>query len=371
MQVPLNDLGRHLAGIEAALSQALQRVAKSGRLVLGPEVAAFEASFAEYCGVAHCLGVANGSDALTLALQSLGCGRGDEVATVANAGGYATLSILATGATPLYIDIDAKSLNMSPIALRDTITPRTKVVVVTHLFGRLAEMTAIEAATRAVGAVIVEDCAQAHGARRDGRFAGSFGAAACFSFYPSKNLGALGDAGAIVTDDTALAGRLGRLRQYGWQQRFVVAEPGGRNSRLDEIQAAVLSAQLPFLDDWNERRRRVVGRYREGLAGEPIVLPALDDDEAYVAHLCVARSPQRDRLRAELLVRGVATDIHYPLPDYAQTTVAPHIGAPKPLPETERSLSEIITLPCFPEMTDDEVDYVIDAIRQVTSDRRL
>ena len=368
MRVPLNDIGRHFGGVEAVVSEALQRVVKSGRLVLGPEVAAFESAFAAYCGVVHCVGVGNGSDALSLVLQSLGCTHGDQVATVANAGGYATLAILATGASPLYIDVDAQSLNMSPSALRESISPRTKVVVVTHLYGRLADMTALESAARTVGALIVEDCAQAHGARRDGRRAGSFGAAACFSFYPTKNLGALGDAGAVVTDDAALAESLRRRRQYGWRQKFDIAEPGGRNSRLDEIQAATLLAQLPYLDDWNARRRDVVRRYRAALAGAGIAIPALDDDQAYVAHLCVARSPQRDRLRAALLARGVASDIHYPLPDYSQAAVAAQIEPTQPLPETERSMSEIITLPCFPEMTDDEVDYVIDAVAQVTSD---
>jgi dTDP-3-amino-2,3,6-trideoxy-4-keto-D-glucose/dTDP-3-amino-3,4,6-trideoxy-alpha-D-glucose/dTDP-2,6-dideoxy-D-kanosamine transaminase len=365
VNVPLNDLGRHVGSVRSELLDAIRRVADSGWFILGPETEAFETSFAEFCGVEHCIGVANGSDALVLALKSLGCGQGDEVATVANAGGYASIAIMATGAKPVYIDIEANTLNMSSTSLRDKITLKTKAVVVTHLYGRLANMVAIEAVTRDAGALIVEDCAQAHGAQLNGRRAGSFGKAACFSFYPSKNLGALGDAGAVVTDDAVLASSLRKLRQYGWSKRFQIAEPGGCNSRLDELQAAALSAQLPRLSEWNEGRRRIVERYREALAGLDMSFPgSVDEGAAFVAHLCVVRSPRRDRLREELSKQGIATDIHYPIADYDQISAKDFSGSSGPLPETERALSEIMTLPCFPEMTDGEFTAVVVAIRQ-------
>jgi dTDP-3-amino-2,3,6-trideoxy-4-keto-D-glucose/dTDP-3-amino-3,4,6-trideoxy-alpha-D-glucose/dTDP-2,6-dideoxy-D-kanosamine transaminase len=365
INVPLNNLGRHVASVRSEVLEAVQRVVDSGWLVLGPETAAFENMFADYCGVEHCVGVASGSDALELALRSVGCGPGDEIATVANAGGYASLAILATGARPVFIDIDADTLNMSPTSLREKITTRTKAVVVTHLYGRLADVVSLETVARNAGALIVEDCAQAHGAQFDGRRAGSFGKAACFSFYPSKNLGALGDAGAVVTGDAELAERLRKLRQYGWGKRFQVADPGGRNSRLDELQAAVLSAQLPRLNGWNKCRRRIVARYREALSDLNISFPGREgSSDAYVAHLCVIRSPQRDRLREELSMLGIATDIHYPIADYHQISVKGFSGSTGALPETERAQSEIITIPCFPEMTDGEITAVIVAIRQ-------
>jgi dTDP-3-amino-2,3,6-trideoxy-4-keto-D-glucose/dTDP-3-amino-3,4,6-trideoxy-alpha-D-glucose/dTDP-2,6-dideoxy-D-kanosamine transaminase len=266
---------------------------------------------------------------------------------VANAGGYSTTAIRCAGAEPLYVDVEAGSMRMDPASLRSRLTARTKAIIVTHLYGGMAAMPALLDA--AAGIPMIEDCAQAHGARLDGKRAGAWGGLGCFSFYPTKNLGALGDGGAVVTADATLAERLGALRQYGWIRKYEHGSVPGRNSRLDEIQAAILSVKLPRLDAWNARRREISALYSHLLHAsvETPALPGEDD----VAHLYVIRSPHRDRIRAELDAQGIATDIHYPIPD-------------ADLPVTRACCAEILTLPCFPEMTDDEVTRVAEAVRQ-------
>ncbi|WP_085940061.1 DegT/DnrJ/EryC1/StrS aminotransferase family protein [Azospirillum sp. B4] len=359
MRVPLNDLRRSCHRDGDAIAAAMTRVVARGWVLFGPELTAFEAAFAAYCGAGHCLGVGNGTDAMELALRVLGVGPGDEVVTVANAGFYATTAILAVGARPVFADVDAETLTLSPAALADALTPRTRAVVATHLYGRLADMDGILAAADAIP--VIEDCAQAHGARRAGRRAGSFGAIGCFSFYPTKNLGALGDAGAVVTSDPTLADRLRALRQYGWREKYVVAELGGRNSRMDEIQAAVLALRLPSLDAGNARRRAIKERYRAAIPG-PVpgwATPIGQDD---VAHLAVVRSPDRARLAAALASAGVDTAVHYPVPDHHQPAVRPLLLGPVNLPVTEQAAAQILTLPCFPDMTEDEVGHVAAAL---------
>jgi dTDP-3-amino-2,3,6-trideoxy-4-keto-D-glucose/dTDP-3-amino-3,4,6-trideoxy-alpha-D-glucose/dTDP-2,6-dideoxy-D-kanosamine transaminase len=343
----INDLGRHNHPLLPQLEARVRRVLESGWYILGAEVAAFERAFAAYCGTAHCVGVGNGTDALELALRALEIGPGDQVATVANAGGYSTTAIRCAGAEPLYVDVEAGSMRMDPASLRSRLTARTKAIIVTHLYGGMAAMPALLDA--AAGIPMIEDCAQAHGARLDGKRAGAWGGLGCFSFYPTKNLGALGDGGAVVTVDATLAERLGALRQYGWIRKYEHGSVPGRNSRLDEIQAAILSVKLPRLDAWNARRREISALYSHLLHAsvETPALPGEDD----VAHLYVIRSPHRDRIRAELDAQGIATDIHYPIPD-------------ADLPVTRACCAEILTLPCFPEMTDDEVTRVAEAVRQ-------
>lgn len=342
----VNDLGRHIAPLLPELERRIEAVLRSGWYILGAEVAAFEAGFAAYCRTAHCVGVGNGTDALELALRALGIGAGDQVATVANAGGYSTIAIRCAGAEPLYIDVEARSMRMDPESLKARLTPRTKAIMVTHLYGRMAAMPAI--LDVAAGIPVIEDCAQAHGARLDGKAAGAWGQLGCFSFYPTKNLGALGDGGAVVTADATLAGRLRALRQYGWTRKYEAGPVPGRNSRLDEMQAAILSVKLPHLDAWNARRREISALYSQLLDGA-VTTPALPGEDD-VAHLYVIRSPHRDRLRAKLDARGIATDIHYPVPEHD-------------LPVTRDCAAAILTLPCFPEMTDDEVRRVADAVR--------
>ncbi|MEO8674400.1 MAG: DegT/DnrJ/EryC1/StrS family aminotransferase [Casimicrobiaceae bacterium] len=353
--IVLNDLSRHHAPLRAALDAAIARVQDRGHYILGPEVEAFEREFAAYCGAASCVGVANGTDALELALRALDIGVDDEVATVANAGGYATTVIRAVGATPLYVDIDEATLLIDPDSLARRITPRTRAIVITHLYGRLADVDAIAAVAKVRGLALIEDCAQAHGARHGTKKAGTFGVVGCFSFYPTKNLGALGDAGALVTNDAALAAKIKELRTYGWRGKYRIAVGGGMNSRMDELQAAVLRVKLPHLDAWNQRRREIASRYATEIANPRITLPPAA--EAAVTHLYVVRAKLRDVLRAHLAEAGVVTDIHYPIPDYRQAAWPGDVPAAG-LERTDRACAEILTLPCYPELTDPEIAAV-------------
>jgi dTDP-4-amino-4,6-dideoxygalactose transaminase len=357
--LPVNDLGRHNGAIAGELREAIERVMRSGWFVLGPESQRFESRFAAYCQSNDCIGVANGTDALELALRALRVAPGDRVATVANAGAYATTAIRALGARPLYLDIEPATQLLALGALAQALRGGAKALIVTHLYGRMADMEHVIEVAKAAGVPVVEDCAQAHGARWKGRPAGSFGAAGCFSFYPTKNLGALGDGGAVVTGDSGLADRLRKLRQYGWSSKYHVSLPDGRNSRLDELQAAILCAKLLHVDGWNARRRAIAEAYSAGIE-HPGILPAAPGGEEYVAHLYVVRAPRRDALRAHLASRGIATDIHYPIPDHRQDAFARAAGDGE-LPETERASAQVLTLPCFPEMSDQEVETVIAA----------
>jgi len=362
MRIPINDLKRADAALTSEMFAAVQRVLTSGWYVLGPELEAFEAEFAEYCGAAHCVGVANCTDGLELALRALDIGPAQEVATVANAGMYGTTAILRAGAVPLYVDVDQHDLNMSPDALRTAITPNTAAILVTHLYGRMARIRELVAIADRAGIPVVEDCAHSHGAQREGRHSGTWGAFGCFSFYPTKNLGALGDAAAVVTSDAGLARKVRALGQYGWTSKYRSTHPGGKNSRMDEIQAAVLRAKLPRLDAWNARRRAIAARYSAGLAGGDLLLPPAADESDDVAHLYVIRSRRRDHIRQTLCMEEIGTDIHYPVPDHLQPSMR---GVPMrvtPVTVTEQSAREILTLPCFPELTAEEVEQVIGAV---------
>ena len=358
-RVPLNDLVRHNRLVHDGLVDSARRVIERGWYVLGSEVADFETAFANYCGVSHAVGVANGTDAIELALRAAGVAEGDGVVTVANAGFYAATAIHAIGAMPLYADV-AETHSMSVESLNRVLACNTvRAVVVPHLYGRLAEIEAIVAVCQPLGIAVLEDCAQAHGARRRGKVAGSFGTAGCFSFYPTKNLGALGDGGAVTTSDAAMAGRLRELRQYGWDSKYRVNRAGGRNSRLDELQAALLLAKLPHLDSWNEDRRSIARRYSREIRNPRVKCP--DDFGAdNVAHLFVVRCEGRDGLRQHLDGCGVGSDIHYPIPDHQQ----PAYPAPggDALTITERLAWEIVTIPCFAEMEEDEINQVIAAV---------
>jgi aminotransferase EvaB len=359
-RVPLNDLVRQNRLIHEELVSATRRVIERGWYVLGAESADFEKAFAAYCGVPHAIGVANGTDGIELALRAVGVGEGDRVATVANAGFYASTAIHAIGARPLYVDVVAKTHSMNVDALqRELAQSPVRAVIATHLYGRLAAIEAIIAICGPLGIPVIEDCAQAHGATRNGKAAGSFGDAGCFSFYPTKNLGALGDGGVVTTGDTALAERLRELRQYGWDKKYQVSRTGGRNSRLDELQAALLLAKLPHLDRWNEDRRALARRYSNEIRHRRIECPR-DFGADNVAHLFVVRCEDRDGLRRHLEVQGISSDIHYPIPDHRQPAYsASRAGA---LPETERLVKEILTIPCFPEMDEEEISRVIKAV---------
>lgn len=362
LMIALNDLARHHAPLRAALDAAIARVQDRGHYILGPEVEAFEREFAAYCGAASCVAVANGTDALELALRSLDVGAGDEVATVANAGGYASAAIRAVGALPLYVDIDEATLLMDPASLALRITARTRAVVATHLYGRLADVGAIANVATERRIALVEDCAQAHGARRAGKKAGTFGAIGCFSFYPTKNLGALGDAGALLVEDPAVAATLRRLRNGGQSDRYR-HEVAGLNSRLDEIQAAILRVGLRHLDGWTKRRRALSVLYSQGLEGLGLTLPVEEPYAMAVQHLFVIRHPRRDALAAGLEARGVGTLIHYPIPLHLQPAFAGCGGKARDFPVAEAAAREILSLPLYPALTDAQVLSVVAATR--------
>jgi dTDP-4-amino-4,6-dideoxygalactose transaminase len=353
----INDLRRHQEFTAPLISEALTRVVASGWFILGTESEAFEREFSDYCGVPHAAGVANGTDAIEVALRALGVRSEDLVATVANAGFYTCIALNAIGAKPLFIDVDAQTHVMDIERLEEALeTAHPAAIVVTHLYGQLADMARLMKLAEHAGIPVLEDCAQAHGAARAGRRAGSFGDAASFSFYPTKNLGAIGDGGAIVTRHAHVDLKVRQLRQYGWSAKYRVMTRGGRNSRLDELQAAVLRAKLPLLDGWNERRRAIARRYSEGLRHTDLVVP-LPAGPDYVAHLYVIRARHRDLLRAHLQTAGISAEVHYPIPDPQQPVWQGSMAAE--LPVTEKLAREVVTLPCFPELSDSEVDSVI------------
>ena len=357
----INDLKARVGSAQADLAAALNRVLHSGWFVLGPEVKAFEAEFAAYLGTQHCLGVANGTDALELGLKALGAGQGSRVATVANAGMYTTGAVLAAGAEPIYMDVHESDGNVALAQVQRAVGAGAQVVVVTHLYGvAAAETAAIADWCAGRGVALLEDCAQAHGARLAGRCVGTFGDAAAFSFYPTKNLGALGDGGAIVTARADIAERVARLRQYGWSRKYAVALDGGRNSRLDELQAAVLRVFLPLLDAHNAQRRAVAGRYAAEIRHPEVQLPS-HAEASSVAHLYVVRCPHRESLRAHLPQCGIGSDVHYPIPDHRQPVFGDRFASLR-LETTEHLAAQILTLPCYPEMQQDQVDRVIAAV---------
>jgi dTDP-4-amino-4,6-dideoxygalactose transaminase len=363
--VPLNDLHAGWLASDDEVRDAVSRVLASGWYIKGPEHDAFEAELAEYVGVAHAVGLASGTDALVLSLLAVGCGPESEVVTVANAGGYSSIAASIIGARVAYADVEPTTLLATAETVRAALGPDTRAVVITHLYGNVADAGAIAALCRARKIAVVEDCAQAIGGEYDGRRAGTFGDVAALSFYPTKNLGAAGDGGAIATDDPAIADRVRSLRQYGWSPRYVVSQANGRNSRLDEIQAAILRIGLRRVEGFNERRREIVRRYNDTIRGSGIRL-VTGAGTPTVAHLAVVRATDRVRVRAMFAAARVATDIHYPVPDHRQ----PGLSDPSrvmPLPETERAAEEILTIPCYPSMTEDAVAQVCTVLTEASA----
>jgi dTDP-4-amino-4,6-dideoxygalactose transaminase len=351
----------------AEIRAAIERVLESGYYILGPEVEAFEAEFAAYQQGGHMVTVANGTDALEIALRALGIGPGDRVATVANTVTATVSAIEQAGARPVFVEIDPVSMTMSADALEKVLMREegaVKAVIPVHLYGCPADMPEILAVASKYGAKVVEDCAQAHGAAIAGRKVGTWGAAAAFSFYPTKNLGALGDGGAIFTRDAALAERLRLMRQYGWKTRYVSDIPG-RNSRLDELQAAILRVKLRHLDAENALRRERAARYCEKLKGVAgIALPQVRSGVEYVFHQFTVRTSERDALRIDLLNLQIACGVLYPTPVHRQPTFRDDALS---LPETERACAEVLCLPCHPGVTMEDVDRVCgEILRWVT-----
>ena len=357
----INNLSARIAEHHQQITASIDRVISSGFFILGPEVMQFEQSFAAYLGARHCVSLANGTDAIELSLRAMGVSTGDQVATVANAGMYATTAILAIGAEPYFMDVDLDTQVATLEEVTRAVKAGVKAVVVTHLYGlAITEIALICEYCAENDVPLLEDCAQAHGAQVRGKKVGTFGDAGSFSFYPTKNLGALGDGGAVATNNLNVAEKIRSLRQYGWTAKYEVQLLGARNSRLDEMQAAILSDFLPHLDKANARRREIAIRY-SSLIRQPNVVVPHNAGKDYVAHLYVVRSKKRDVLREHLHNLNIGSDIHYPIPDYRQPAFAGRFSKIH-LENTEQLTSEVLTLPCYPEMNDDEVDRVITAI---------
>ncbi|HVH27095.1 MAG TPA: DegT/DnrJ/EryC1/StrS family aminotransferase [Vicinamibacterales bacterium] len=364
-RVPFNTLtpGADRADVQAAVD----RVVSSGWYVLGPEVDAFESEFASAMGAAHAVGVGCGTDALALVLRALGIGPGDEVITTPLSAAYTALAILMVGARPIFADIDPDRLTIDARQVDNAIGPHTRAIVPVHLYGQPADMIALQQIAERHHLALVEDCCQAHLATATGRPVGTFGVAGAFSFYPTKNLGALGDGGAVITNDEALATRLRRLRNGGQVDRYHHQEPGV-NSRLDELQAAVLRARLPRLAAWTERRRQLAARYRRALRDVPAIDVPPERDAGHVYHLFVIRvrssrprHDARDALQASLRARGIETLIHYPVPIPSQPALA---GAdPAFCPEASRACGEVLSLPLHHGLVDEDVDAVCASVQ--------
>lgn len=342
---------------------ALQRVVESGWYILGDEVTAFEQEFASYIGVSHCVGVGNGLDALTLSLRALELPTGAEVLVPSNTYIATILAVLQAGLKPVLVEPDLSTYNIDPELLPAALTARTRVVCVTHLYGKPCRMDEVVPFARDHGLKVIEDCAQSHGARVQGRMTGTFGIAGCFSFYPTKNLGALGDAGAIVTDDADFADRLRYWRNYGSRQKYVNVYPGV-NSRLDEVQAALLRVKLPCLDRINEHKRRLASLYRQ-LLPAGLVLPLEEPDTHDVFHIFAVRHPARDALRTFLLDEGVRTEIHYPIPPHRQQAMRGVLAGRFPIAEEIHATE--LSLPISFATTEDEMRTVCDTIARFPS----
>lgn len=368
-QLLVSNPARSYELLRGKIDAAVARVLGSGWFILGKEVAAFEEEFAEYLGCRHAIGVASGTDALRVALIASGIGQGDEVITVANAGDPTPMAIWSVGAVPRLVDVDPASYTMSVKAAEAAIGPRTRALLPVHLYGQPADLDALRHLARSMRIRLIEDACQAHGAEFGGRRVGTIGDFGCFSFYPTKNLGALGDGGMIVTNDDELAERARLVREYGWTPRNH-ALVRGINSRLDELQAAILRVKLPHLDDWNARRREIAERYRRCLlelatANAALTLPSDAPNGHHVYHLYVVQTDRRDEIRSELAGRGVGTGIHYPNPAHLQPAFADFWEVTPRLPVTETLAQRVLSLPMFPEMTDDEVDRVAQEIYRV------
>jgi len=363
VKVPFLDLKAQYNVIREEVNAAIQEVLESSAFAGGPFVAKFEEQFAAFCGTKYAVGVGNGTDALWLVLLAYGVGPGDEVITVPNTFIATAEAISICGAKPVFVDVDARTYTMDPVRLKQAITPRTKAIIPVHLFGQTADMDAILEIARQHGLPVVEDACQAHGAQYKGRIAGSMGVAGCFSFYPGKNLGAYGEAGAVVTNDQELAGKIKVLREHGQPKKYIHSVIGW-NARMDGIQGAVLSVKLKYLSAANDARRANARLYSELLAGERrIVLPTEASYSKHVYHLYVIQTAKRDDLIQLLGTKGIACGIHYPVPLHLQEAYA-SLGLSKgAFPVAEASAQQFVSLPMFPELSREQIAFVCDELK--------
>ncbi|MDW7748694.1 DegT/DnrJ/EryC1/StrS family aminotransferase [Halomonas sp.] len=362
--IPFLDLQAPYLDLKQPINDAVSRVLTSGWYVLGPEVEAFEAEFADYCGVDHCVGVANGLDALILALRALEVGPGDEVIVPSNTYIATWLAVSTVGATPVPVEPDPTTYNIDPTRIEAAMTSRTKVLLPVHIYGQPADLDPILALAKRYGVRVVEDAAQSHGARFKGQRIGGHGDIVCWSFYPGKNLGGMGDAGAITTHVAKLADRVAMLRNYGSREKYV-HEAQGVNSRLDPLQAAVLRVKLQVLDEWTERRRAIAAVYSDALSGTNLVLPYVPKWADPAWHLYVVRSQRRDALQADLKESGIATLIHYPIPPHRQQAYAGHSVAQEVLPLADQLAGEVLSLPMGPHLSPEQAKQVVEAVKRL------
>ena len=354
---PRAQYAAHRGEIDAAIA----RVLDGGRYILGDETEAFEREFAAYIGVDHAVAVGSGTEALHIAMRALGIGTGDEVITVSHTAVATVAAVELCGATPVLVDVDSDSLTIDPAEIEAAISRKTKAIVPVHLYGQPAELAAVCDIAARHGLRVIEDCAQSVGARYRERRTGSWGDVGCYSFYPTKNLGALGDGGMVVTSSSEVAQQARMLREYGWRQRYV-SSIAGWNTRLDELQSAVLRVKLRHLDSDNNRRLQLARRYDDSLRNSGLRLPCCKANRTHVYHLYVVRSTRRDALREFLRQRDVGTMIHYPVPVHRQPAYADRLSSSRDLSESERAADEVLSLPMFPELTDSDADSVVEAV---------
>lgn len=368
LRVPLNDLKRSWLANDPEVVDACRSVLQGGWYVQGPEHDAFERELAAFLGVEHAMGVGNGTDALRLSLRAMACGPGSVVLTVANAGGYASVAAASLGARCRYVDVDERSLVVTPECVAKELLREVHMVVVTHLYGNVVDVPSIVALCREAGVPLIEDCAQAIGGKYGSQFAGTMGTAAAFSFYPTKNLGAPGDAGAVTSNSTNVAQAIARLRNYGWDRRYRIEVEGGGNSRLDEMQAAVLRIGLRAVAAQNEARLRILNRYRASVTGSKRWMATGEGCEttAHLAVLVTEGLEDRRDITAFMTSRGIATDIHYPVLDTQQRGLPDPVGSAT-LDVSRDAQERILTIPCFPAMNDEEIETVVAALDEISS----
>lgn len=366
MKIQFLDIGAGYRELREEIDETVRLVLESGWYILGPEVDAFEAAFATYCEVSQAIGVSNGLDALHLALRALDVLPGDEVIVPSNTYIATWLAVSQCGATPVPVEPDEATFNINPALIEEAITPRTKVILPVHLYGQPADLDPILALARKYGLKVLEDGAQAHGARYKGQRIGAHGDAVAWSFYPGKNLGAMGDGGAVTTNDPIIADRIRVLRNYGSRVKYV-NEVQGYNSRLDPLQAAILRVKLAHLDEWNSRRTANADFYKKGLAGSGLTLPCVPDWADPAWHLYVVQHPQRDALHKALIDAGVGTLIHYPIPPHRQQAYAQAGWAAGAFPLAERMAEQVLSLPMGPHLDTEQVAVVIDAVKQAAA----
>jgi dTDP-4-amino-4,6-dideoxygalactose transaminase len=362
--IPCSNPHAQYISHKAEIDGAVARVLSKGRYILGEEVEAFEKEFATYIGVHFGIGVANGTDALHIALRACEIGPGDEVITVSHSAVATVAAIELAGAKAVLVDIEPRTFTMDVEQIEPNITSRTRAIIPVHIYGHPARLDKIVEIAHKRNLFVIEDCAQAHGAAFQGRRVGSWGHIACFSFYPTKNLGAIGDGGMVVTNDETLARQLRRLREYGWETRNMSEIPG-LNSRLDEIQAALLRVKLSFLDQDNKSRRALAARYLQALQGTGCILPIEQEGAQHVYHLYVIRVPERDRIREKMLEREVQCLVHYPHPIHLQRAYKNRVAVAGRLQETEKASSEVLSLPMYPQLTEREVERVGETLKEI------